>query len=207
MINTFFTGAALGAGLIIAIGAQNAFVLSLGLKRQHAIKAALVCALADALLILAGVAGLGSLIAASSLATNIAALGGAAFLIAYAAFAIRRALQPASLEAQEAQRSPWKIVLMQTLAVTFLNPHVYLDTVVLLGSISAQYDSDLRPAFAVGAMSASFAWFLALALGAKMLAPYLAKPNTWRIIDAITAAVMLFIAWKLLAPYAMSLVG
>lgn len=104
MLETYFTGAALGAGLIIAIGAQNAFILSLGLKRLHAIKAALVCAVADALLILAGVAGLGRLIASNNLATNIAALGGAAFLIAYAFFALKRALKPAALEAQETQK-------------------------------------------------------------------------------------------------------
>lgn len=201
MLDTFFTGAFLGAGLIIAIGAQNAFVLSLGLKRLHAIKAGLVCALADALLIIAGVAGLGSLIAANSLATTIAALGGAAFLIAYAIFALRRALKPAILEAQETKRTPWPTILAQTLAVTFLNPHVYLDTVVLLGSISAQYSDETRPIFAAGAVSASFVWFMALATGATLLAPYLARPNTWRIIDGLTATVMLVIAWQLIKPY------
>lgn len=201
MFDTFFTGAFLGAGLIIAIGAQNAFILSLGLKRLHAIKAALVCAASDALLILAGVAGLGALIASNSLATTIAALGGAAFLVAYAVFALRRALKPASLEAQEARRTPWPAILAQTLAVTFLNPHVYLDTVVLLGSISAQYSDEARPFFAAGAVTASFVWFMALATGATLLAPYLAKPNTWRVIDALTATVMLVIAWQLIKPY------
>ena len=201
MLQTYLTGAALGAGLIIAIGAQNAFILALGLKRLHAIKAALVCALADALLIAAGVAGLGSLIAESSLATTVAALGGAAFLIAYAALALRRALRPDALEAQMTERASWPVVLAQTLAVTFLNPHVYLDTVVLLGSISAQYSDDLRPVFAAGAMSASFVWFMALAGGASLLAPYLARPATWRIIDGLTALVMLVIAWRLLEPF------
>lgn len=201
MFDTFFTGAFLGAGLIIAIGAQNAFILSLGLKRLHAIKAALVCAVSDALLILAGVAGLGALIASNSLATTIAALGGAAFLVAYAVFALRRALKPASLEAQETKRTPWPAILAQTLAVTFLNPHVYLDTVVLLGSISAQYSDEARPIFAAGAVTASFVWFMTLATGATLLAPYLAKPNTWRVIDALTATVMLAIAWQLIKPY------
>lgn len=201
MLDTYFTGAFLGAGLIIAIGAQNAFILSLGLKRLHAIKAALVCAVSDAVLILAGVAGLGGLIATNSTATDIAALGGAAFLIAYAIFAIRRALKPASLETQEARRTPWPIILSQTLAVTFLNPHVYLDTVVLLGSISAQYSNEARPIFAAGAVSASFVWFMMLATGATLLAPYLARPSTWRIIDGLTATVMLVIAWQLVKPY------
>lgn len=201
MLDTFFTGAFLGAGLIIAIGAQNAFILSLGLKRLHAIKAALVCALSDAVLILAGVAGLGGWIATNDTATTIAALGGAAFLVAYAVFALRRAFQPASLQAQETKRTPWPTILAQTLAVTFLNPHVYLDTVVLLGSISAQYSDAERPLFAAGAVSASFVWFMALASGATLLAPYLARPNTWRIIDGLTAAVMLVIAWQLIKPY------
>jgi L-lysine exporter family protein LysE/ArgO len=201
MLDTFFTGAFLGAGLIIAIGAQNAFILSLGLKRLHAIKAALVCALSDALLILAGVAGLGGWIATNSTATTIAALGGAAFLVAYAIFALRRALKPTALEAQQTHRTPWPTILAQTLAVTFLNPHVYLDTVVLLGSISAQYSEAARPIFAAGATSASFVWFLTLATGATLLAPYLARPSTWRIIDALTATVMLVIAWQLLQPF------
>lgn len=202
MLQTYFTGAALGAGLIIAIGAQNAFILSLGLKRQHAIKAALVCALSDALLILAGVAGLGSLIASNTLATTVAALGGAAFLVAYAAFALRRALSPTALSARTETQTPWPTILAQTLAVTFLNPHVYLDTVVLLGSISAQFDDEARPFFAAGAVSASFAWFLTLAGAASLLAPYLARPSTWRVIDILTALVMLIIAWQLLQPYA-----
>lgn len=201
MLDTFFTGAVLGAGLIIAIGAQNAFILSLGLKRQHAIKAALVCALSDALLILAGVAGLGNWIASNSTATTLAALGGAAFLLAYAVFALRRALRPTALEAQQTGRTPWPTVLAQTLAVTFLNPHVYLDTVVLLGSISAQYSDAARPAFAAGATTASFVWFLTLAAGASLLAPYLARPSTWRVIDGLTATVMLVIAWQLIKPY------
>lgn len=201
MLDTYITGALLSAGLIIAIGAQNAFVLSLGLKRQHAFKAALVCALSDALLIVAGVAGLGSLIASSPAATNIAAIGGALFLIAYAGVALRRAFRRTSLEAQTTQNAPWNVVLAQTLAVTLLNPHVYLDTVVLLGSISAQYGADSRPLFAAGAVSASFVWFFSLAGAASLLAPYLAKPMTWRIIDGLTATVMLAIAWTLLAPY------
>jgi L-lysine exporter family protein LysE/ArgO len=201
MLDIFLTGAALSAGLILAIGAQNAFILSLGLKRQHAMKAALVCALADALLITVGVAGLGSLIAANALATTIAALGGGLFLVGYGVLAFTRALRPQRLEAHKLVPARWSAVLAQTLAVTFLNPHVYLDTVVLLGSVSAQYAASERPGFAAGAMSVSLVWFICLAGGASLLAPFLARPLTWRVIDALTGTMMLFLGWMLLAPY------
>ncbi|MBV6658807.1 MAG: amino acid transporter [Devosiaceae bacterium] len=201
LAETFLKGFLLGAGLIIAIGAQNAFILALGLKRQHAMKAALVCAASDTLLIVLGVAGLGALIASNPTATTVAAVGGAAFLLGYAVLALKRAIAPKHLEAAQAPSAKWPVILSQTLAVTYLNPHVYLDTVVMLGAISAQIDQTVRPWFAVGAAAASFSWFIALAGGASLLAPYLARPVTWRIIDALTALVMIVIAWRLLAPY------
>lgn len=201
LAENFSKGFLLGGGLIIAIGAQNAFILALGLKRQHAFKAALVCALSDAALIIVGVAGLGALISQSHIATNIAAIGGAAFLIGYALLALRRAAKPQVLEATTMTPPGWGTVLAQTLAVTFLNPHVYLDTVVMLGAVSAQINLPFRYAFAAGAVVASFSWFFALATSANLMAPYLARPITWRLIDVGTAAIMLFIAWKLIAPF------
>ncbi|RCK27103.1 amino acid transporter [Thalassospira profundimaris] len=200
MLLTYATGFGLGGGLIIAIGAQNAFVLGQGLRRNHPLMVALVCALCDAILIAAGVAGLGTLIAAYPLLTKIAAWGGGAFLIWYGIGAFRRLFETETLSDDTRSKKGWKAVLSTTLAVTLLNPHVYLDTVVMLGGIGGQYPADERLGFALGAMSASFVWFFSIALGAAWLAPYVARPITWKIVDAITCAVMWLVAYSLLAP-------
>ena len=200
MLLTYATGFGLGGGLIIAIGAQNAFVLGQGLRRNHPLMVALVCALCDAILIAAGVAGLGTLIAAYPLLTKIAAWGGGAFLIWYGIGAFRRLFETETLSDDTRSKKGWKAVLSTTLAVTLLNPHVYLDTVVMLGGIGGQYPADERLSFALGAMSASFVWFFSIALGAAWLAPYVARPITWKIVDAITCAVMWLVAYSLLAP-------
>ncbi|MEO1017034.1 MAG: LysE/ArgO family amino acid transporter [Pseudomonadota bacterium] len=193
----FVQGLALGAGLIIAIGAQNAFVLAQGLRRQHHVLVAAICAFSDALLILAGVAGVGALIASRGWLTQLAAWGGAAFLFWYGLAALRRVFQTAALhEAATSVRSK-RAVVMATLAVTLLNPHVYLDTVVMLGSIGSQFQDEQRTAFAAGAMSASFLWFFGLALGAAWLAPYVARPITWKIVDTLTCFVMWLVAFEL----------
>ncbi len=200
MLLTYATGFGLGGGLIIAIGAQNAFVLGQGLRRNHPLMVAMVCALCDAILIAAGVAGLGTLIAAYPLLTKIAAWGGGAFLIWYGIGAFRRLFETETLSDDTRSKKGWKAVLSTTLAVTLLNPHVYLDTVVMLGGIGGQYPADERLGFALGAMSASFVWFFSIALGAAWLAPYVARPITWKIVDAITCAVMWLVAYSLLAP-------
>lgn len=200
MLLTYATGFGLGGGLIIAIGAQNAFVLGQGLRRNHPLMVALVCALCDAILIAAGVAGLGTLIAAYPLLTKIAAWGGGAFLIWYGIGAFRRLFETETLSDDTRSKKGWKAVLSTTLAVTLLNPHVYLDTVVMLGGIGGQYPADERLGFALGAMTASFVWFFSIALGAAWLAPYVARPITWKIVDAITCAVMWLVAYSLLAP-------
>ena len=200
MLLTYATGFGLGGGLIIAIGAQNAFVLGQGLRRNHPLMVAMVCALCDAILIAAGVAGLGTLIAAYPLLTKIAAWGGGAFLIWYGIGAFRRLFETETLSDDTRSKKGWKAVLSTTLAVTLLNPHVYLDTVVMLGGIGGQYPADERLGFALGAMTASFVWFFSIALGAAWLAPYVARPITWKIVDAITCAVMWLVAYSLLAP-------
>ncbi|MFH1803694.1 MAG: LysE/ArgO family amino acid transporter [Pseudomonadota bacterium] len=200
MIATYLTGMGIGGGLIIAIGAQNAFVLGQGLRRQYPVMVAFVCALCDALLIAAGVAGLGTLIASWPVLTQIAAWGGAAFLIWYGFGALRRVFADESLSAQTPAIAGWRTVLSATLAVTLLNPHVYLDTVVMLGGIGGQYPAEQRLLFALGAMTASFVWFFAIALGASWLAPYVARPITWKIVDGLTCAVMWLVAWGLIAP-------
>jgi L-lysine exporter family protein LysE/ArgO len=205
MLLTCATGFGLGGGLIIAIGAQNAFVLGQGLRRNHPVMVAFVCALCDAILIAAGVAGLGTLVATYPILTKIAAWGGAAFLIWYGFAALRRLFETETLSESDVKQAGWKAVLTTTLAVTLLNPHVYLDAVIMLGGIGGQFPADERLTFALGAMSASFVWFFAIALGAAWLAPYVARPITWKIIDGVTCAVMWLVAYTLIAPEITSL--
>lgn len=192
-------GFALGLGLIVAIGAQNAFVLERGLARNHVMPVVLVCALSDAVLIAAGVGGLGSFIAAAPQALRFVTLGGALFLAAYAVFALRRAMKPDALTSRAGHEMSLPSALSAVIALTFLNPHVYLDTVVLLGSLSARYSHIWeRCAYAVGAMAASAIWFAALGFGARLLAPVFRRPAAWRILDIIIAAVMAFLAISLI---------
>ncbi|WP_136442687.1 LysE/ArgO family amino acid transporter [Pacificoceanicola onchidii] len=189
-------GFALGLSLILAIGAQNAFVLRQGLRRAHVLPVVLVCAISDAALIAAGVAGFGALVEAMPGLEWSMRLFGAAFLIWYGAKTLYSAWKGGgALTAGEEAGSLRKAVLT-CLALTWLNPHVYLDTVVLLGAISAQYDN--RLAFALGAMTASFAFFFSLGYGARLLAPLFAKPRAWQILDLIIALTMWAIAAKLL---------
>jgi len=191
-------GFILGASLIIAIGAQNAFILQQGLRKQHVLPLVAFCALADALLILLGVYGLGILINQSPLFVSIMLWAGVVFLTAYGLLAFKRALKGA--EALKANASP-SISLKRGLALvagfTLLNPHVYLDTVVLLGTLSLKHPADLRLQFAGGAMLASFCWFFALGYGARLLAPVFATPKAWRILDALIGCTMWLLAAKL----------
>ena len=191
------TGFLIGLGLIVAIGAQNAFVPRQGLMRRHVLLVTTICAVSDALLILAGVAGLGTLVARSPLLLTIATLGGAAFLFAYGLLAARRALTPSRLTAAPVGDDGLVRVVSATLAFTFLNPHVYLDTVVLVGSLSARFEGSGRVAFAAGAMAASAIWFYGLGFGARLLAPVFARPAAWRVLDALIACVMVAIALSL----------
>ena len=196
----FGQGFFMGAGLIVAIGAQNALVLRQGLARTHVGPTVLLCVLSDWLLIVAGVYGLGALISASPTALEWLRWGGAAFLVWYGLAALKRAAAPVhgSLQAAGAVSS-LRDTLLAAAAMTYLNPHVYLDTVVLLGSLGAQHRGDARAAFATGAGLASLAWFAALGYGAAAAAPWLQRPQVWRAIDAAVAAVMFFVAWQLLA--------
>jgi L-lysine exporter family protein LysE/ArgO len=196
--SVFISGFLLGASLIIAIGAQNAFILRQGLLRQHVFILCLICALADAVLIAAGVAGLGTLISRSPLLIRLVTLGGAVFLFFYAAVALRRASRPAGLHAAGKGETDLGKAVAMCLAFTFLNPHVYLDTVVMLGSISATYAPDVRASFAIGAAAASFAWFFSLGYGARLLQPVFARPVAWRVLDVAIAVVMAAIGIGLL---------
>jgi L-lysine exporter family protein LysE/ArgO len=200
-ISTFITGFATGAALIIAIGAQNAFVLRQGILREHVFVVALICALSDAALIALGVGGVGTLITQTPALIAVATYGGAAFLAWYGFKAARRALASAgeSLDATADGQSvgTLKSAVLACLAFTWLNPHVYLDTVVLLGSISAQYGRE-RWTFGAGAAMSSIVWFFGLAYGARLLAPIFKNPMAWRVLDAIIALVMFSIAISLL---------
>jgi L-lysine exporter family protein LysE/ArgO len=195
-ILTWTEGFGLGASLIVAIGAQNAFVLRLGLRRQHVFVGAFFCALSDLALIAAGVFGLGSLVQGQSWFLAVMSWGGAGFLTWYAVKALRRVIRPAVLEEGHSS-SGLGSTLASLAALTFLNPHVYLDTVVLLGGLGARHHDPGRFWFAFGAASASVVWFFGLAYGARLLAPVFRKPITWRILDVLIAAVMLTIAGSL----------
>ena len=197
ILSAGISGFFLGASLIIAIGAQNAFILRQGLLRQHVFILCLVCALSDAALIALGVAGFGTLIASSATAIRIVTWAGAAFLSVYGVIALSRVFRPQVLSAAGDGGTPLWPALATCLSFTFLNPHVYLDTVVLLGGISARYEGDARLAFALGAMAASFAWFFALGYGARLLQPVFARPSAWRVLDGLIAIVMFALAASL----------
>ena len=197
------TGFALGATLIIAIGAQNAFVLRQGLKREHVGAVVAFCAIADALLMTAGVLGVGRALAALPQLTTALAAAGALFLAVYGLRALHRAWRPAALTAAGGAPISLRAALAQAAAFTLLNPHVYLDTVMLVGAVGAQQAPALRPAFLIGAFSASAVWFAGLGYGARWLAPWFAKPAAWRGLDTAIGVTMLLLA-ALLARHALA---
>lgn len=191
-------GLATSAGLIVAIGAQNAFLLTQSLKRQFHWPIALLCILFDALMISAGVAGLGVLISQSPLLLEVARWGGALFLLWFGYGAARRALSRNSLSTGGRGVLNLRSALLTTTAVTLLNPHAWIDTVVLLGSIGGQYQADLRIWFAVGAITFSAIWFLSLCIGARWLEPLFRQPLAWRVLDGLICLIMCTIAFTLI---------
>ncbi|MBU8850178.1 MAG: LysE/ArgO family amino acid transporter, partial [Desulfobacterales bacterium] len=188
----------IGSGLIIAIGAQNAFVLSHGVRKNHYIIIPLICAVCDALLIILGVTGMGTLIASNKSLSLVAGIGGAVFLFIYGIRSFRSAIRGGSLAANQKDESSLKAAILTTLAVTLLNPHVYLDTVILLGSISSQFQQPGHIFFGAGAVTASFVWFFSLSLGGRMLAPLFTKESSWRILDTLVGITMWVIALSIL---------
>jgi L-lysine exporter family protein LysE/ArgO len=182
--------------LIVAIGAQNAFVLRQGLRREHVLPVVLTCAVSDLALIAAGIAGLGAVVTARPTAVTVIRWGGAAFLLVYAALAAKRAWRPSALATADRAPATLRATLLTCLALTYLNPHVYLDTVLLLGSVAQQHPH--RWLFGIGAAVASAAWFSALGLGAHRLAPVLSRPVAWRMLDGLIAVVMAALAVLLL---------
>ena len=199
MTEAFWAGLGLGLSLIVAIGAQNAFVLRQGILRQHVGPVVLLCAGSDAVLILAGVMGFGALSRAAPWAVELMRYGGAAFLLVYGALALRNAIRGGQALVADgvASRPLWQSLAISA-GLTWGNPHVYLDTVVLLGAVSADF-ADKR-AFALGAICASFAFFTALGYGARLLAPVFRRPLAWRCLDLSVALVMWSVAASLLLP-------
>lgn len=192
-------GAMLGAGLILAIGAQNAFVLRQGLRREHVLLVVLTCLMGDIICISAGVAGVGDFIVSHPSFLAIATWGGALFRLYYGGLAAWRAIRARDrlLVETTGEKTPAMSVFLTALAFTFLNPHVYLDTVVLLGSLSTQY-GDERWWFSLGAMLESVVWFFALGFGAQLLTPIFRRASAWRIFDAIVAVLLWILAASLI---------
>ncbi len=192
-------GLGFGAGLIVAIGSQNAFVLRQGLKREHVLIVALVSSLGDVLLILLGTLGLGTVFSSSPLLIRLATWGGALFLLWYGFRSFRSAFKIQTLELSgERKPSSLRTTLLATLAFSLLNPHVYLDTVVLIGSVAAQESLEGRALFALGASIASIIWFFGLAYGASHLTPLFGNPRAWQILDLLVGITMWTIALSLL---------
>ncbi|EPD84942.1 L-lysine exporter [Microbacterium sp. oral taxon 186 str. F0373] len=203
VLSSALAGLGLGLSLIVAIGAQNLFVLRQGIRRQHVTAVVVVCTLSDALLIMLGVSGVGAAVQAVPGLIDVVRWAGALFLAGYAFVAARRALRgsPAGLtgEGPASEVSRRGSVVLTCLALTWLNPHVYLDTVFLLGAVANTHGST-RWAFAAGAVTASVAWFCALGFGARRLGRRLATPRAWRVLDGAIAVVMLALAVSLVLP-------
>lgn len=195
MTSTFTAGAAgfgTGLSLIVAIGAQNAFVLRQGIRRQAVLAVVAICALSDAALIALGVGGVGAVVVRWPGALTVVGWIGGAFLLVYGALAARRVLRPGGdgLRTEGEAAGSVRRAVLTCLAMTWLNPHVYLDTVFLLGSVAADH-GELRWTFGLGAVLASLCWFTALGFGARMLGRFLAKPAAWRVLDGLVAATMI----------------
>ncbi len=198
LVTVVLSGFGLGLSLIIAIGAQNAFVLRQGIRRSHVLVVVLICALSDAALIALGVAGMGAIVDRAPLALTLVRWLGAAFLIGYGILAARRAWRPAALHAGPGGGGSLFSVAATCLAFTWLNPHVYLDTVLLLGSLANTHGPSGRWAFGLGAIVASGVWFTLLGYGASRLSGLFARPVAWRVLDGAIAVTMTAMGLRLL---------
>ena len=199
LLGAGWQGFGLGLGLIVAIGAQNAFVLRQGLRRRHVALVVVLCTICDSALITLGAVGVGSLVASSPVLTKLAVYGGAAFLIVYGGLALKNALKPSNLSVtRDDGTTSTRAVVSAALGFSILNPHAWLDTVVLLGGLAGQFPTDQRAVFTGGAILASAVWFVALGAGAAWLSPVLARPKVWRGIDLVIGLVLWTIAGTLL---------
>ena len=198
-MQVFLQGMGVGAGLIIAIGAQNVFVLSQGIRKQYHWLIALICSMSDVVLIFVGAAGLGTIVAGNHVLQTGAAWLGAAFLGWYGFRAFLNIFRETSLQQKKPGDSSLRLVVLTTLALTFFNPHVYIDTVLLLGSISGQYQAGDRYLFAMGASVSSIVWFFSLSFGGSLLAPIFEKSISWKILNIFICVTM----WSIAAQLAM----
>ena len=195
----FLQAFGLSLGLIVAIGAQNAFVLRQGLRREHVGLVVMFCAVVDATLIAAGVLGMAKILQGRAELAQALAVGGALFLTVYGIQALRRARRKQQLTTSTGgKQTAWWLILAQATGFTLLNPHVYLDTLLLVGSIGAQQPPSLQSWFIVGASTASLSWFVLLGFGARWLAPVFAKPRAWQMLDLAIGVLMLTLAMLLL---------
>lgn len=197
MIIPLLIGLGSGLSLIVAIGAQNAFVLRQGIRCEHVLPVVLICGLADAVLETLGVAGIGFIVERAPLVLDIVRWGGVVFLLWYAWTAARRAMRPEALIAGEGKPESRRRTILACLAITLLNPHVYLDTMVLMGSIGNAQGDPERWWFVLGGALASIGWFFLLGYGARGLSRFFATPKSWRILDGVVAVTMLVIAARL----------
>lgn len=198
LLPPFLSGFSLSAALIVAIGAQNLFVLRQGLRAEHVGPIVLFFGLSDALLIAAGVSGVGAFLSAAPQLTTLLAAGGAAFLGWYGIAALRRMASPSAMSAAAGGSVTLGRAIATGAAFSFLNPHVYLDTVLLMGTAGSAQPEELRPVFALGAAAASFTWFITLGYGARLLQPVFSRPSAWRVLDLVVGIVMLTLAASLL---------
>jgi L-lysine exporter family protein LysE/ArgO len=198
MTSDIISGFLSGAVLIIAIGAQNSFVLRQGIRREHVLPIVLACALADIFLIAAGIAGVGTLIQSAPMLLTLTRYSGAVFLVVYGCIAAKRALNPDVVDFNAEVGSSLGVAMTTCAAFTFLNPHVYLDTVILLGSLANQRGESARWYFWAGASTASITWFFSLGFGARFLSPLFNQPTSWRILDSLIAATMFSLGFMLL---------
>lgn len=194
----FIKGLGLGLSLIVAIGAQNAFVLSQAIRKNHVLTMVLACITFDVLGISLGIAGMGTLVKNNAVLMGLTTWGGALFLLWYGFSSFRSALSGGTLETSEEDRLSWKKIMLTLLAVTFLNPHYYLDTVVLIGSLASQFPGVERLQFWAGTILASIIWFFSLGFGATLLGPLFKKPVTWKVLDGLIGCTMWSIAFGLI---------
>ncbi len=201
MISEILRGALISASLIIAIGAQNLFVLKQGLLRNHIFYVSVICFICDFVLMSIGILGVGTFISTNPLITNILAILGALFLLWYGFKAFKSAIKGTSsmqVQSQDSNDNSLVKVILATLAITLLNPHVYLDTVVIVGGIAGTLSSEQKIAFLIGAVCVSFIWFFSIGYGARLLTPLFKQKRMWVILDCLVGLVMFYIAYRLI---------
>jgi L-lysine exporter family protein LysE/ArgO len=200
----YLQGFGIGLGLLVAIGAQNAFVISRAVRKDRAVLVAAICMVCDAILIALAVTGAGAALAMNPAVAQIATIGGIVFLVCFGARAFRASLRERTLDHRDARRvASLRSTVLATLAVTLLNPHTFLDTFVLIAGISAPLDASGRAVFGAGAVTASFVWFSSLAVAGRALAPWFRQPRTWKLLDGFVCATM----WTIAAVLAVGLLA